>query len=302
MGFRNTENEYSQFTTSQIYWQLENHGPHLSANERFILCDQLLQRKQPIRHLSQRFEDIAHSLKRDTMKYVEKYDDRFSAASVHLVVRHLKRMGLSISSWYFMRKEQQYGPFDRFQIENKLKAEGIDHVWKEGWDEWKTPGQLEFVTNELYYDQIFPATPHVSESPRETHINKFETSEEGSALAIVTGILILLGIPIWLVSCFALPIVSHDTFTGWFLPLITSIFMFIATIPMGIGVMMRRLWAWNITVFSSIIMLVWFGVLIVHNDVSSFWYGMSFYQGLVLILALGARGAFNRHSYEKSTA
>ena len=300
MGFRNTENEYSQYTTSQIYWQLENHGLHLSANELFVLCDQLLQRRQPIRHLSQRFEDIVHSLKRDAMKYIEKYDDRFSAASVHLVVRYLKRVGSSISSWYFLRKDQQYGPFDRFQIENELQTEGIDHVWKEGWGEWKTPRQLDFVTNDLYYDQIFPS--YVDEFPRENQINEFETSEEGSALAIVTGILALLGMPIWLVSCFALPIVSHDTFTGWFLPLIASIFMLIATIPMGIGVMMRRLWAWNITVFSSILMLVWFGVLIVHNDVSSFWYGMSFYQGLLLILALGARGAFNRHLYEKSTA
>jgi hypothetical protein len=303
MGFRNTEHEYSQYTTSQIYWQLENHADVLSANERFVLCDQLLQRKQAIKHISQRFEDIVHSLKRDVIQYVEKYDDRFSKAAVHLVVRKLKSAGSSVSSWFVMKEGEQHGPLDRFQIEKELERGGIDHVWKQGWPEWKSPDMLANLTDVLFYDQIFPREEQrQAAQPSQNQSSRFETNQDGSAMSIVTGVLGLVGAPLWLLACFALPYAGHGTFTGWFLPLIAAIFMLIASIPMGIGMMMRKLWAWNLTIFSSIVLLLWFTVLVVNNDVSSFWYVMSFFQGLLLILALSARSAFNRNSYEKSTA
>lgn len=303
MGFKKTEHEYAQYTTQQIYWQLENYADVLSANERFVLCDQLLQRKQPIKHISQRFEDIVHSLKRDVIQYVEKYDDRFSKASVHLVVRKLKSVGSSMSSWFVMRQGQQQGPIDRFRIEKELECGEIDHVWKEGWSEWKSPEQLEYMTDVLFYDQIFPSDeqrPAAQSSRKES--NRFETNQDGAAMSIVTGILGLVGVPLWLFACFALPYAGHGTFTGWFLPLIVAISMLITSIPMGIGMIMRKLWAWNLTIFSSVVLLLWFTALVVNNDVSSFWYVMSFFQGLLLILALSARSAFNRNSYEKSTA
>lgn len=298
MGFRQTENEFSSYTTSQIYWQLEHHGHQLTTSQRFVLCDQLLQRKQPITHISQRFEDIVHGLKRDVMLYIEKYDERFSKATVHLVVRKLQSLGRNVSRWFYMKEGTQLGPFNRLQIEQAVVDGKVEHLWKEGWPEWKGPEEFAYLTDELYYDQIFPQSSADSQQkPSFERLNpKFEATPSGSAISIVTGILVLIGLPVWIVSCVALPIVGHDTFTGWFLPLIASIFMLIATVPMGIGMLMRRVWAWNMTVFTSAIMLLWFVVLVVYKDVSSFWFVLSFYQAILLILALSARSAFKRSS------
>ncbi|NNE56419.1 MAG: DUF4339 domain-containing protein [Flavobacteriales bacterium] len=302
MGFRSAEAEIRNYTTEQLYWQLEHSASKLPKEEVFLLCDQLLQRNQPIRHINTHFEQLVKGLKTETLKYIEKFDDRFSKAATHVAIRQLKFYGKKLSQWFYMDFEgNQHGSLDRFQLEEAIQDDIVSMVWKEGWPEWKSINDIGFLTQPLYYEQEFPAKEE--KQATKSHVISPSHPASTGGFGIAAGIVFLVGAPVWLVACFAIPIASSDTGLGWFAPLLFSLVMLVMTIPTGIGLLMRRFWAWNVGLITSLILLAWFIVNVVNNDVNAFWVGMAIYQGVILTLLLTGKEAFSQHrTYENSNA
>lgn len=321
MDFREQQAQIAGYKTEEIYWHLEHNTAAFGKAGIVLLCDQLLQRKQPIRFLSQHFERLVRDLPQVKLAFIERHDHTFSKASVQVAFKELRRRGKRVSEWFWHHDESQEGPLNREQIDQRIGAGHIlpeHHLWKEGWEEWRKLEQLEFLTAKLYYEQDIPQRqqkqqyrpggppPFQGGQPSGSGPSSQGASTASSAhdyrpdkktysgLSITAGILTLIGFPIWLVIAIITPFSSYDEVTGLFLPAAFAVFMVLAAIPFGIGILMRKYWAWWSRLVTASIAVVWMISKIAFNDGSVGWMWLLLLEGIIGTFLLVSKEDFNR--------
>jgi hypothetical protein len=301
MSFRDKEATYRQYASSEIYWLLENEQFALDDCDLFLCCDQLLQRNLVIRFVKIPFEDLIRKLPKDILRFIDQFDAQFSPASVHVVLRLLEAQGRNINTWYFLDKNgAQHGPVDRFRIEQEIK----DHpdsqrlIWRQGWEQWRRESELEYLRKLEYYDQEEPLQATLS-SHNLNKDGRAQALDNTSLLPVAAGVMTLVSFPFWVINSLALPISSVGSITGWFLPLIFGLFMMASVIPVGIGLIRKRLWARSIKMTSSILFILWFIPHALLEGSGFWWIALVLYEFIILTLVVVSRDDFKTLQYEK---
>lgn len=273
MDFAQQRQQVSAYTTDEIYWHLTNNVDHFGKHGQMLLCDELLLRKVPIRHLTQHYERLVRGLSTRKLEFINAADHSFSKATVHVVIQELDRRNKTTANWYVHNGQVQSGPFPRTGLEKRIEKGEIapDHkVWKEGWAEWRSVSSLPYLTAPLYFQQDLPGSK-ANETPLDKEWqspgggqgiepeieNVYAPAPENSGLIIATAILTFVGVPMWLLVAVVTPWTSYDEATGIVLPFAFAIYMMIASIPYGIGLLGRKYWAWWASLTSSVIATLW---------------------------------------------
>lgn len=305
--------QVAAYNTDEIYWHLKNNAAHFGNQGVLLLCDQLLQRRQPIKHVGRHFEELLRQLSTRKLRYLETHDYAFSKATVHVAFKELTKRGQSTSQWYWHDGKTQQGPLNRMQVEARIDrgaAQPEHSFWKEGWSEWKRLADLQFLTGKLYYQQDFPesqadrnAPPpppppppgastsgagrqHAQSNPTDPYWN---TPVRGSNDGLVTAsaVLTFISAPMWLIVAICTPFSSWGEAVGIFLPVAFSIYMAAACIPYGIGLLNRRYWAWWASLVSSALGAGWMLMKVaVYHDGGAWLFVLLIEAVLVTFLAV----------------
>jgi len=281
MKLSSFESSVRKWTTDQIYEQLRISSKTMDVELKFILCDQLLLRHKQIRFVNEHFEAVVNVLNTSNLRFIDQHDDRFSKAAVHVAVNELIRRNKPVSQWFFRDFDHTQGPVNRMDLDDALSSTSVNWVWKEGWKEWRKVELLPFLTASLFYDQEFPQ----ARESKGYHNFGMDSKQTGDQKHIARGVLTLIGFPLWVVACFALPIHGFHTFSGWFAPLVFSLAMLVLTVPMGIGLLLGKIWASSFSVVTSAICVAWFVAVWLSGNLGLFWITMGLYQIIILTLA-----------------
>lgn len=300
MSISNLEAEIRGFTTADIRWHLKENQDHFDGSGLFFLCDELLRRGEKITGLSTRFEALTRKLPTRILRYVDTYDYQFSKAAVHVALKEMQRRGKSVSRWLLKIAGVESGPMNRLELENRIKEVSAGHVWKEGMAEWKSINDMPHLTEPLFYDQEFDENqsgqreaPRQEQSqPRHKPADLASSSESASSSVIAAGVLTFITFPIWAFGIIAVAFSDLTSIFGPLLPVAFASFMLIMSIPLGIGLMMRKKWAWSMKIATSGIVAAWFVANTFLGDTHFVGLTFALFEIIILILLLVAKDEF----------
>lgn len=271
MDIRQQHAQITAYTTEEVYWHLANNQGYFGTQGVVLLCDQLLQRREPIKHVTQHFERMLGSLSTRKLAYFETHDYGFSKAAVHVAFRELTKRRQNTSQWFWHDGSIQQGPLNRMQIEARIDRGAIhpEHMlWKEGWPEWRRLEDLAYLTARLYFQQERVQQERMYEPPppppppsggstagtgpgagqQRTTAQNAQWARPARAgnegLVTAAAILSFITAPMWLVIAVVTPFASWGEAVGVFLPMAFALYMAAANIPYGIGLLNHRYWAW----------------------------------------------------------
>ncbi len=289
------ENAIRSYSDDELIFSLESRR-FQDRNLLFIVCDELLMRNIKITHLSIRFETLVRSLSKSLLLYIERYDYAYCKASVHVAISELQKRGKEVSQWFTMKGEVQTGPYTRLDIENRIQNGEIsqsDLIWKEGMSNWKTLAELNYLSKDLFFEQEVEAERQGAYQAKP----KTKIKSKSSSTPLVLGVLELLTFPFWLILLFIVPFSSFSSFTGLSLPVTMVVFSLIACVPLGLGLINKRPWAWHVKMVSGVLIVMWFVSKVLMDDSSSLWLMFALYEIIILTFAFTAKESFKINQY-----
>jgi hypothetical protein len=249
----------------------------------------MLKRHQCIRGSVPKFEVLVQSLSGAQLKYVDRFDEQFSKAAVHVAIRELKKRSAPCSQWFSLKNGTQDGPMNRMELEECIESgslAGEDMVWKEGAPSWEKISDMQRLTETLFYDQeIQQKEPPLPQERQSTE------SKSGST-HIAGGILELLKFPFWLVAIFVIPFSSMSASIGVLLSTVLGFTLFLSIIPVGVGLLMSKKWAYGMKIGTGVLIICWFATRVMLESGSKFWILFIIVEVLILGLILSAKDNF----------
>jgi cation transport ATPase len=299
MGFRTLEAEIRQFSDSDIQWHLSQNQDHFDKPGIFLLCDELLRRRIKITGLLVRFESLIRHLPTKILRYIDTYDYRFAKASVHVALKEMSRRGTKTSRWLLKVGGVEKGPFSRIELENQVKDLSKGLVWKEGMAEWKQISEMPHLKEPLFYDQDVAqqagpesrSQPEDPARPQQQSVN-LNQKEPTSSLVVGAGILTLVTFPMWVFGLFAVFFSSLTSLFGPLLPFAFACFMMIMAIPLGIGLLTKKKWAWSMKVATSGVVSAWFLASFFLEGTNFVGLVFALFEIIILILLLVGKDQF----------
>jgi len=278
-------NEIRKFSSDQLYDMLK--AQSYGASEQFISCDELLLRNKPILGLSISFESLVRSLSFKDLQFIDQHDFEFSPASIMAAILELRLRNEKRRVWYIQNQLEQAGPLDHLQLTDKLKDVKFTNVlvWAEGMSEWKKLADLPHLNRTYFFDQHQLVT-----------IRKEKTIEkpiDSSAVPLVSGILQFFAMPFWIVLSVVAPINGIWSYTGIALPAFFSGSMALLSIPIAVGLIMARRWAYLLKIGTGLIVITWFLSKILIDDSSHIWLIMGCYELIIIIFVFSRSKYFN---------
>lgn len=293
------EAELRKFPTSFIYSQLSDKAADYSIFNIVVLCDELLLRKQPIKFIKNRFENLVKKLNTESLKTIDTYDFNYSKAAVHVAINELKTRKVDFIEWFYLDDyKTEKGPIDRVRIDELIEKKKITHstlLWKKGMVEWKSLEQLPYLHGKLYYDQEFATKEEklpIRPIKEQSSVNSQRQSSTGS-YTVLPGIMELLSFPVWIFLLFAFSISGFNSEMGVIIPLMFSLFVLVSTIPVGIGLITKRKWAWSIKITTAIITIVIVLFKILVDQASSVWMIVLVYESIILGILFYGKEIYN---------
>lgn len=248
-------------TTESIYWFLKEQQSQFDALGIITLCDELLLRNQPIKYLNERFENKLKRLSSKQLKWIERKPELYSPATMKVVDVEVSRRKLETAQWFYSANFQDTeGPYTRAQIVRYLEEGKIfdDYaIWKEGTKDWIKISSLSWLKRDFYFDQELPEEEFSQNQSDFSNKSRKspppppgsnQLNDAGSGNRVALGVLSFVSMPFW-IGAIVYSFFLSDTELGIMIPLMFSLFAFGASIPVGVGLLMKRKWAWSMNLF-----------------------------------------------------
>lgn len=284
------EQELRAFTTEDIYFFLKENKVSFSNFQLVILCDELLLRKEVIKYFRDRYESLIKKLNPTELKTIDAFDFNYSKATIKVVIHEMATRKLKTKEWFYLEGEIQKGPFTRVEINQLINDKTIisqSYIWSEGMESWKQLIDLIYLSTPYYYDQEFIEIPKevTPQKPPPIRVSNPKNNSTGS-FTILPGVMGLLTFPLWFVLLFILFFTGFSSPLGIVLPLLFSIFMLLSAIPVAIGLMTKKKWAWSMKITTAVLTigLILFKILI--DQASGLWGVLLIYEALILGLLI----------------
>ena len=307
-----TEIEIRNFTSDEIYYHLLENFSSFDLLNQIILCDELLLRNLPIKHIKQRFEFLIRKMKTQELVNIDAYDFNYSKATVFVAIDELIKRGKKPLEWLYISKfEGQKGPVNRLEIDKLIERNEIDNdslLWRIGMEEWKPLSEMPYLEGLRYYDQEFSEEPLIipelineKNQSEKTHNSTTNTPihkrEPTFSYSIVPGVMELVSFPMWIILVFMLFFTGFTSQLGVVLPFIFSILVLISVIPVGIGLLARKKWAWSIKIATAMMTIVLILFKLIIDHAGGWWDFILIYQLIILGLLF-----YGRKTYEVTLA
>ncbi|MCB0760465.1 MAG: DUF4339 domain-containing protein [Flavobacteriales bacterium] len=262
-----------------------------------VLGDEMLRRKMPVTGLMRKYESLVRSLETRDLRYIDRYDYAFAVATVRCADHELNRRGVRRLQWYFLHDGHQEGPLSRKDMEEAVAQGQIvneDLVWKEGEAEWVRLDECSALSTPYFFDEV-------REERKSVNINRpAGRQDSASAGVIAAGIMQLMSFPFWLIALIIVPFGSISTSLGMVLPTIFAASAFLMSIPLGVGILLRKHWAYSLKIGSGVLIIVWLLARIIVDDGSMFWMMYILAEVVILVLLFSIKEAFNTQVYEST--
>lgn len=272
----------------------------VTCSNRVVACDELHHRKSalPISHpaLLRCLESISDSDRATLYAHPERFTLAMLYALESLRYAHNKapvKWQLATPAGTFT-----YDELSSFVAELEQAKGEKAFFWNEFMAEWMPIEAVNHWCNA--HDFTYQSTAGAQES-RENY-QASEAPRAGAQAAAVTvsrtgwpvflGVIALLMIPFWLTMLFVGFATGFGGFLGPLFPAVFSLVMAVLGLPMGIGLLQRRTWAWGALVYSTLVAIIWFGGHFIFDDASSLWLILTAVEGFILTLAMIAKDEF----------
>ena len=256
-------------------------GTGLSSGRELVIVDELIQRGVPLPISFNRWMRVLNSLNNGERKYIQNNFESFSAFTLFA----LQGKPFSEKMWFVSVSEDETQALD---LSSFVKAIiGADELkgyyWIEGREQWTSVEKLSAWKT--------PSEPSFAPEPRVSEVITTTTSSSGmrSVLLAVTSFLL---VPGWLILLVAAIVTGFGSFMGPLLPAVFSIFMILISIPMGIGLLQKKKWAWGMLIATTGFALFWFAGHFFFDHGSQIWIGLALFEAIILTLALTAKEQF----------
>ena len=292
------DTEIRQYSTQDLLGQLQVNQSKFNSWSLITLGDELLQRGVPIEYLSSRFEQLIRSLGARELKQIDQQEQFYSKATVQVAIDELVKRNKSTVKWFLLiGQAESEGPFDRNELLKRIENENLKDalVWKQGEEEWQAVESMPRLTKPFFFDQYFEERrPATEEQLEEADFNERPIAEikKLSAAPIVAGILEFISLPMWIASLVFSAIYGYDTELGMMIPILFSSFATLAAIPVGIGLLMRKKWAWSIKMTVVALSFILIALKTMYGDVHGVWVMFLAYQVLIALLIGVSRNEF----------
>lgn len=300
------ENPFRSYSDGQLQYMLGRE--EYSHWDKVLIADLLLQKRLKITGLAFRYERLFQVLTRAELQQVDQNDFAFSKATVHAAIFEMKKRNLKILSWYVSKSGVKKGPMNRMELDKMLEEDDSPSIliWREGMKEWKKKEQLPHLSKPYFFDQeITNLKEDKPDSKSDNHSNKqkenqhteyiggqFNRPPRVSKKQSSSGTLILLALfqfisfPFWLFMIGIAFFTGFNSVTGPVLPFMFSIAMLILSIPVGIGMLGAKHWAYQIRLSTSVITIIWFAFRFFGDEAGVTWFILAVYDALLLGLLL----------------
>jgi hypothetical protein len=299
MAFKDSDKEIRKLTTQQLLELIPQSAKRL-LSEQVIIGDELLLRRVKLTGFVRRFETMVRSLSTQDLRYIDRFDYSFSRAAIRGAAHELNKRGVKALNWFYLTDGQQHGPMGRMAIEQAIEQGQVtsqDLVWKESEPEWIKLANCHCLSTAYYFDEELLDIPQtVNRAPG----SKLPGSSDPS-LMLVGGVFELLTFPFWLFALFIVPFASFSSTTGVILPTVLAIGACFMSIPIGIGLILKRKWAYSFKVGSGFIIIAWLLSRIIIDGGSKLWMLYILAEVVILVLIISGREIFNTNHYESTT-
>jgi hypothetical protein len=258
----------------------------LSAQDYLVIADELLKREQEIEGLNTRFESLVRSLNEQRLRYIDSNDFEFSKATVIATVTELRIRKIKTKQWFIHDGHNQSGPWDYIDLLQNLedKDRVKTKIWAEGMAQWVEWTKLPHLLKPYFFRQKVEAVQKkVPNQPNQVK----------SSVPLWSGILQLIAFPFWAMLSIFSPINGAWSYTGIALPAFISMSMCLVSIPLGIGLLQSRRWAFQIKIASGIIVIAWFLSKVLIDDSSQLWLFMAIWEVIILTFVFNRSSSFN---------
>lgn len=257
-----------------------------------LICDELLKRKVPIRELKRSFESLFLGLSRNRLLQIDQEDYKFSKGTVYAAIHEMNRRGVKTLSW-FWNDSAQHGPFNRMELDKELSNQFSENiiVWKEGMKDWRKMSEMPHLLLSYYFDQEFLAQEVIS-APHIATQKSNPSSNSGTALFL--GIMQIVAAPFWIGIGVWSFISGFWSITGPILPLMLSLSFCLLSIPVGIGLIGSKKWAYQVRLVIGVITVLWFMSRFFVDSASLIWMLMACYEIILLSLLIINAQIFNK--------
>jgi hypothetical protein len=214
----------------------------------------------------------------------------WSRLIINLMYQEAQRRRFQPQDWYYLLDQNQKGPISRAELEVLLanKNQSIEWIWRDGFDKWMHqrdwPNFIEPI-QKINCKQI---------SKKET-FKKQSQNQQNTGVTVVSGIFQFIEFPFWIGLFFFALFTSYNSFTGLLLPVVFCIFMIFLSIPLGVGLLARRTWAWNLKVVTAMLTILWFLNMYWIDGRGAAWVVAAVLEGIILTLVLLAKPSLSTY-------
>ncbi len=262
------------------------------AVHKVVIADELHQRGLPVPMRPANLNYVIGLMTPIQVKEILGRFNEFSMAMIHHIVRvHQRKLrGFQFFVAEEGRPERTIELSDITEHFDSLKSNNA-HIWNEYARNWMSINMI--VHWKEGQDFEFAAPPQAQTGYAQRTTSKPPSPERNSsAIPFILSVIIALSVPFWFVMVVVALVSGFSHFMGPLLPTVFSIFMFIISIPMAIGIYQRRKWAWGFLTFSAFFGVVWFGGNVLIDGAGKVWLLLALVEGIILTLALTTKDAF----------
>lgn len=274
-------------STGDLICKIADH--HLTPLTQLIYCNELIKRSVftlPIASL----KGLISSLPDRQLKGSIWDELNWCRLIISLLYQEIERRKIPTPEWFVLINKEQCGPHSRHQVEELVSQEpaGNCMVWRVGYTEWMSSKKWQNLTEPMQ-------TIHCR---KETMVYREDTSSQTkqlSGLSVLGGIFQFIEFPFWIALFFFALFTSYNSFTGMLLPLVFCVFMIFMSIPLGLGLLARRTWAWNLKVVTALLTILWFLNLFLIDGMGQIWIFAALIEAIILTLVLFAKPSISIH-------
>lgn len=283
----NTFAKCATLTTEELVRKIAEH--QLTPVDQLIYCNELIKRNVltlPIASL----KGLVSSLSDKQLKRTIWDELNWCRLIIGLLYQEAERRKIPSPEWFVILNKEQTGPHSRQQVEEIVGQQPTGNclVWREGYPEWMSIDKWQNLTEPIQ-------TVHCE---RESSVNNRVTSKrtkQPSGLSVLGGIFQFIEFPFWIALFVFALFTSYNSFTGMLLPLVFCVFMIFMSIPLGVGLMARRTWAWNLKIITALLTILWFINLFLIDGMGQFWVFAAVIEAIILTLVLLAKPSISIH-------
>lgn len=291
-----SEEALRKYTTKEILWYLEKHRNEFDTIALVTLCDELLQRNESIRHLKIRYENLVKRLSNKEIRSIELNDEHYAPATLKVVDHIMRNRKLDLVQWFYSEDgNNTVGPVSRIKLIDLWNTGTIKNsylVWKEGTSDWKVISKIDHFKKNEFFDQIFDVEPEPVKTQQKPSIESSLAEPTTNGNSVVSGVLELVSLPFWIAAIVYSIIASWDTELGFIIPLFFCIFAAISVIPIGVGLFLKKKWAWSMKLFVACGAIFLIVLKTMFSESTFLWMLFGAYQGLIMLLILSGKDAY----------